>query len=53
LAATLNEFQERIEDYMELRENLADEVGGAEITRDPRDILNRKTTCQLQSARTV
>ena len=42
LAATLLEFQERIDDYMDLREDLADEVGDADVTRKPGEILARE-----------
>ena len=41
-AALLLEFNERIEDYMELREDAAEEVADADVTRDPARIRARE-----------
>ena len=42
VAATLVEFQERIERYMDVRDDLADEVADADVTRYPADIRARE-----------
>jgi hypothetical protein len=41
-AAVLAEFRQRIDAYMELREDIVDEVGEAQSTRDPADIRGRE-----------
>ena len=42
IAAALVDFRERIEAYMELRDDITDEVGDAETTRDPADLRKRE-----------
>ena len=41
-AATLVEFRQRVERYMDLREDVVEEVGEAEVTRDPALIRARE-----------
>jgi hypothetical protein len=43
LAAALVDFRERIETYMELRDDITDEVGDPESTRHPAEIRARET----------
>jgi hypothetical protein len=53
LAATLVDFRERIEKYMEVRDDIRDEVGDPESTSHPAEIRARETALatRIQSRR--